>query len=139
MTRDDLCVLVADIDTRRFTLEDAERQGEEWTVYLYEHRSGVTYRVTDYVAFQAQYAYLPAAWITHQPRLDRTGVDVNATDATLTRPALLHLLSEDNVSAPHRLCAFHVCYDADDDDRYVVVFTGPGDPHSAANAARSHT
>lgn len=126
MTRDELCVLVADVDTRRFTLEDAERQGEEWTVYLYEHRSGVTYCVADYAAFRAYYAYLPAAWITHQPRLDRTGGGVSATDATLTRSALLHMLTEDDASASRRLCAFHVFYDADDDDRYMAVFAEPG-------------
>lgn len=128
MTGAELQVLVADLHTERFTLEDAERHGDEWVAYLFEHRPGVTYRVAEYQMYRRHYAYLPTDWITWVPRLERNGHDYGAMNAMITRPELEQILAHDRAGASVRLRAVHVRYDEDDDDRYLVRIVMPTDP-----------
>lgn len=131
MRTEELSALVGGLDTARFTLEDAMREGAAsaagagaWVAYLYEHRTGLTYRVADYPAYRDACAYLPTAWIVHQPRAQRTGRDEGARAAALTRADVREILVvADGAACPMQ--AFHVRYDEHDDDRYVATVCLP--------------
>lgn len=131
MTRDELDALLADLDTRRFTLEDAERHADAWIVYLFEARSALTYRVSDYVIYRQEYAYLPTPWITNQPREGRLPADPYAAGAALTLGELRHILAQDHAGATVRPVSFHVRYDEFDDDRYLLMLVRPGGQRQA--------
>ncbi len=138
MTSKDLWALVGLLlrERRRFTLEDAERQGDgSWVAYLYDARPALTYRVDDFQAFHALWARedLPDAWIA-SPAPDRAR-DYREGEACITLSELGHILAHDAVrgaagdaNAPSRLWALHARYADDGDDRYrVVVRTSAGD------------
>ena len=97
MTTDDLSLLVA--ETRcahgRLILDDAERAGHEWTVYLHDAAHPCTFRVHDYHAFQAHAPALPAAWIVLPTRAERAGHDYDADAGALTLPEVAQLLTDE--------------------------------------------
>ena len=131
MTRDELDALLADLDTRRFTLEDAVRHADAWVVYLFEARSALTYRVNDYAAYRQEYANLPTPWITAQPREERLPADPYEEGAALTCGEVRQILMRDRAAAAVRPLSFHVRYDEADDDRYLVMLVLPGGQRQA--------
>lgn len=143
MTTAELCALMSDLDRARFTLEDAMREHSEsqtqemapsasrewafgansadsWVVYLCEHRTDLTYRVADYAAYRQFYAYLPTAWIVHQPRMRRSGRDEIPHVAALTPADIQQILIKGD-GLRCRVESFHVRYDEHDDDRYLAT------------------
>ncbi len=147
MTTEELSALLSDLDTARFTLEDALRirpesptsegtrsaPGEDatradaagtWVAYLYEHRTNLTYRVADYAAYRHSYAYLPTAWIVHEPRTQRSGRDESMRAAALTHGEARQMLDRGD-GVPCRVEAIHVRYDEHDDDRYTATVRLP--------------
>ena len=101
MTTDDLSLLVAEIrcEHDHLTLQDIERTGNDWTVYLHDAAHPCTFRVHDYQAFQAHAPNLPPAWIVLQTRAAHAGHDFDADADTgtgtgaLTLPELAQLLA----------------------------------------------
>jgi hypothetical protein len=95
MTTDEVYLLVA--ETRcahgRLILDDAERAGHAWTVYLHDAAHPCTFRVPDYHAFQAHAPALPAAWMVLQTRAERAGHDYDADAGALTLPEIAQLLA----------------------------------------------
>jgi len=141
MTGEDLCALVGALlrDRRRFTLEDAERQGDgSWVAYLYDARPVLTYRVDDYLAFQAlrDDEDLPDAWIA-SPTSDRAR-DYGEGEACITLAELGRILEHDrgrdaanDAGGRGRLRALHARYADDGDDCYRVVVRAPaGEDHA---------
>jgi len=130
MTDEELGTLVAELarDRRRFTLEDAWRgdgDGDGWVAYLFEHRPALTYRVTDYAAYHTEHAYLPAEWITHEPRPARNGGrDYSEEEAALTLADLGRLLGRD-AGARYPLRTLHIRYADDGDHPYRVFVATP--------------
>ncbi len=134
MTGEDLCALVGALlrDRRRFTLEDAERQGDgSWVAYLYDARPALTYRVADGRAFRALRADedLPDAWIA-PPAPDRAR-DYGERDACITLAELGRILRHDitrgaaGAADKHgALRALHVRYADDGDDLYRIKVRG---------------
>ncbi len=137
MTDEELRALVAELarDRRRFTLEDAGRgdgDGDGWVAYLFEHRPNVTYRVTDYTAYHAEHAYLPADWITREPRPARNGGrDYSEEEAALTLADIGRLLGRD-AGARSPLRALHIRYADDGNHPYRVVVATPTGPRACA-------
>ncbi len=109
MTTDEVYLLVA--ETRcahgRLTLEDAERSGDDWTVYLRDAAHPCPYAVRDYQAYQTHAPLLPAAWIVLRPRAARHGHDYGAAPGALTLPELALLLADQPDAPAWRLYAIH--------------------------------
>ena len=95
MTTDDLYLLVAETrcEHGRLTLDDAERAGHAWTVYLHDAAQPCTFQVPDYQAFQTHAPALPAAWMVLQTRAARAGHDYDADAGALTLPEIAQLLA----------------------------------------------
>jgi len=111
MTTDDLYLLVA--ETRcahgHLILDDAERTGHAWTVYLHAAAHPCTFQVPDYHAFQTHAPALPPAGIVPQTRAERAGHDYDADAGALTLPEIAHLLAaeQDATDATWLLHALH--------------------------------
>ena len=101
MTTDEVYLLVT--ETRcahgRLILDDAERAGHAWTVYLHDAAQPCTFRVPDYHAFQAHAPALPAAWMVLQTRAERAGHDYDADAGALTLPEIAQLLAAEQDAA----------------------------------------
>ncbi len=95
MTTDDLYLLVAETrcEHGRLILDDAERAGHAWTVYLHDAAQPCTFQVPDYQAFQTHAPALPAAWMVLQTRAERAGHDYDADAGALTLPEIAQLLA----------------------------------------------
>jgi len=95
MTTDDLYLLVAEMrcEHDHLILDDAERAGHAWTVYLHDAAQPCTFRVPDYQAFQTHAPTLPPAWMVLQTRAERAGHDYDADAGTLTLPEIAQLLA----------------------------------------------
>ncbi len=95
MTTDDLYLLVAELrcEHGHLILDDAERAGHAWTVYLHDAAQPCTFRVPDYQAFQTHAPALPAAWMVLQTRAERAGHDYDADAGALTLPEIAQLLA----------------------------------------------
>ena len=95
MTTDDLYLLVAEMrcEHGHLILDDAERAGHAWTVYLHDAAQPCTFRVPDYQAFQTHAPALPAAWMVLQTRAERAGHDYDADAGALTLPEIAQLLA----------------------------------------------
>ncbi len=136
MTAEELGALVAVLarDRRRFTLEDAARDGtgdSAWVAYLYDAGAARTYRVADYPAFRAHLdrdAALPKEWAVPLSRPERNGGrDYSEEEAHITLDELGRILALDGAASTTaadtdtRLRALHVRYADNGDDRYRVV------------------
>ena len=95
MTTDDLSLLVAETrcEHGHLILDDAERAGHAWTVYLHDAAQPCTFQVPDYQAFQTHAPALPPAWMVLQTRAERAGHDYDADAGALTLPELAQLLA----------------------------------------------
>jgi hypothetical protein len=95
MTTDDLYLLVAEMrcEHGHLILDDAERAGHAWTVYLHDAAQPCTFRVPDYHAFQTHAPTLLPAWMVLQTRAARAGHDYDADAGALTLPELAQLLA----------------------------------------------
>ncbi len=95
MTTDDLYLLVAEMrcEHGHLILDDAERAGHAWTVYLHDAAQPCTFQVPDYQAFQTHAPALPAAWMVLQTRAERAGHDYDADAGALTLPEIAQLLA----------------------------------------------
>jgi len=111
MTTDDLYLLVAELrcEHGHLILDDAERAGHAWTVYLHDAAQPCTFRVPDYQAFQTHAPALPAAWMVLQTRAARAGHDYDADAGALTLPELAQLLAaaQDAAAGTWQLHAIH--------------------------------
>jgi len=111
MTTDDLYLLVAETPCAHghLILDDAERAGHAWTVYLHDPAHPCTFQVPDYHAFQIHAPALPPAWIVPQTRAARTGHDYDADAGALTLPEIAQLLAaaQDATDATWLLHAIH--------------------------------
>jgi hypothetical protein len=101
MTTDDLYLLVAEMrcEHGHLILDDAERAGHAWTVYLHDAAQPCTFRVPDYQAFQTHAPALPPAWMVLQTRAERAGHDYDADAGALTLPELAQLLAAEQDAA----------------------------------------
>ncbi len=97
MTTDELSLLVAKTrcDHGRLTLEDAQRTGDDWTVYLRDRATAhpCPYKVRDYQAYQTHVPALPAAWLVPRTRPERQGRDYSTAPGDITLPQLAQLLA----------------------------------------------
>ncbi len=111
MTTDDLYLLVAELrcEHGHLILDDAERAGHAWTVYLHDAAQPCIFRVPDYQAFQTHAPALPAAWMVLQTRAARAGHDYDADAGALTLPELAQLLAaaQDAADVTWQLHAIH--------------------------------
>ncbi len=111
MTTDDLYLLVAELrcEHGHLILDDAERAGHAWTVYLHDAAQPCTFRVPDYQAFQTHAPALPPAWMVLQTRAARAGHDYDADAGALTLPELAQLLAaaQDAADVTWQLHAIH--------------------------------
>ncbi len=118
MTIDELSLLVA--ETRcahgRLTLEDAQRTGDDWTVYLRATAHPCPYKVRDYQAYQTHVPALPAAWLVPRTRPERHGRDYGTAPGDITLPQLAQLLAavpaRDDDAPAWQLYAIHHTGDA---------------------------
>jgi len=95
MTTDELSLLVAETrcDHGHLTLEDAQRTGDDWTVYLRATAHPCPYKVRDYQAYQTHVPALPAAWLVPRTRPERHGRDYSTAPGDITLPQLAQLLA----------------------------------------------
>ncbi len=95
MTPDELSLLVAETrcDHGRLLLEDAQRTGDDWTVYLRATAHPCPYKVRDYQAYQTHVPALPAAWLVPRTRPERHGRDYGTAPGDITLPQLAQLLA----------------------------------------------
>ena len=111
MTTDDLYLLVAELrcEHGHLILDDAERAGHAWTVYLHDAAQPCTFRVPDYQAFQTHAPALPPAWMVLQTRAARAGHDYDADAGALTLPELAQILAaaQDAADVTWQLHAIH--------------------------------
>lgn len=109
MTTDEVYLLVAETCCAhgRLTLEDAERTGDDWTVYLRDAAHSCPYAVRDYRAYQTHAPALPADWIVWHPRAARYSHDYGTAPGALTLPELALLLADAPDAPAWRLYAIH--------------------------------
>ncbi len=133
MTPDELSLLVAETrcDHGRLLLEDAQRTGDDWTVYLRATAHPCPYKVRDYQAYQTHVPALPAAWMVLQTRAERAGHDYNADVGALTLPEIAHLLAaeQDATDVTWLIHAIHrvgrIPTGTDGDVAYLIELANP--------------